>query len=152
VPTIIEAATTIFAGHSVKNISRSDAENLAECSREVLRLIEEAKTEGRRRLLGAYPITLTRSLQACRGWLKQSTGGQRRAGLLASSRASRLLAEGLGASLTVEDKSRICRWYLKPIGDYRSSDSLEVTANEYTCQGLELDFAGRQLGEVVRWH
>ena len=92
--------------------------------------------------LGAYPITLTRSLQACRGWLKQNTRGQRRAGLLASSKASRLLAEGLGASLTVEDKNRICHWYLKPIGDYRSSNSLEVTANEYTCQGLELDFAG----------
>ena len=53
-----------------------------------------------------------------------------------------MLAEGLGASLTVEDKNRICHWYLKPIDDYRSSNSLEVTANEYTCQGLELDFAG----------
>jgi hypothetical protein len=92
--------------------------------------------------LTAYPITLARSLPACRSWLRQNTRGQRRSGLLASSKASRLLAEGLGASLTVEDKNKICHWYLKPINDYRSSNSLEVTANEYTCQGLELDYAG----------
>ncbi len=94
------------------------------------------------RQLEVYPITLSRSLQACRHWLRENTRGQRRAGLLASSKASRLLAEGLGASLTVEDKNKICHWYLKPIDDYRSSNSLEVTANEYTCQGLELDYAG----------
>ena len=92
--------------------------------------------------LTAYPITLARSLPACRSWLKQNARGLRRAGLLASSKASRLLAEGLGSSLTVEDKNKICHWYLKPIDDYRSSNSLEITANEYTCQGLELDFAG----------
>lgn len=92
--------------------------------------------------LTEYPITLTRSLPTCREWLKQQTRGQRRSGLLASTSANRLLAEGLGASLTVEDKNKICHWYLKPEHDYRSSNFLEVTANEYTCQGLELDFAG----------
>ena len=45
VPTIIEAASTIFAGHTVKDISRSNAANLRECSEEVLRLIEEAKNK-----------------------------------------------------------------------------------------------------------
>jgi len=92
--------------------------------------------------LTEYPITLARSLDACRDWLKQQTRGQRRSGLLASTSANRLLAEGLGASLTVRDKNKICHWYLKPTTDYRSSNSLEVTANEYTCQGLELDYAG----------
>jgi DUF2075 family protein len=29
-----------------------------------------------------------------------------------------------------------------PRGDVRSSYALEVTANEYTCQGLELDYVG----------
>lgn len=92
--------------------------------------------------LSEYPITLSRSIAACRNWLKKQTRGERRSGLLASSKAVRLLAEGLGASLTVEDKNRICHWYLKPSDDYRSSNYLEVTANEYTCQGLELDYAG----------
>jgi len=51
VPTIIEAATTIFTGHSVRDISRASAANLAECSQEVLRLIEEAKSQKRKRLI-----------------------------------------------------------------------------------------------------
>ncbi len=92
--------------------------------------------------LGDYPITLVRSIQQCRKILQQSVRGIRRCGLLASAGASRLIAEGLGVSLTVQDKTRIAHWYLQPHGDYRSSNSLEVTANEYTCQGLEIDFAG----------
>lgn len=92
--------------------------------------------------IGPYPITLTRSLDECRDWLHQRTRGLRRCGLLASTRAVRLLAEGLGTSLTVQDKEKICHWYLKPSDDYRCSNYLEVTANEYTCQGLELDYAG----------
>lgn len=92
--------------------------------------------------IGQYPITLTRSLDECRNWLHQRTRGLRRCGLLASTSAVRLLAEGLGASLTVQDKEKICHWYLKPSNDYRCSNYLEVTANEYTCQGLELDYAG----------
>jgi hypothetical protein len=92
--------------------------------------------------LGPYPITLVRSISECRELLKEHTRGIRRCGLLASAGASRLVAEGLGVSLTVQDKDKIAHWYLKPHGDYRSSNSLEVTANEYTCQGLELDYTG----------
>ncbi len=92
--------------------------------------------------LGQYPITLVRSITECREWLKQHTRGTRRCGLLASAGASRLIAEGLGVSLNVQEKHKIVHWYLKPHGDYRSSNSLEVTANEYTSQGLELDYTG----------
>jgi len=92
--------------------------------------------------LGNYPITLVRSIRECRKILKQSARGTRRCGLLASAGASRLIAEGLGVALTVQDKNKIAHWYLKPHGDYRSSNSLEITANEYTSQGLEVDFAG----------
>jgi Schlafen group 3, DNA/RNA helicase domain len=92
--------------------------------------------------LDQYPVTLVRTLEECRSWLKARTRGKRRCGLLASAGASRLRAEGLGVALTVQDKNRICHWYLKPDGDYRSSNALEVTSNEYTSQGLEVDFAG----------
>ena len=92
--------------------------------------------------LGDYPITLVRSINECRRLLKTHTRGTRRCGLLASAGAVRLVAEGLGVSLTVQEKDKIAHWYLKPHGDYRSSNSLEVTANEYTSQGLELDFTG----------
>jgi hypothetical protein len=36
----------------------------------------------------------------------------------------------------------VANWYLLPNGDIRSSFALEVAANEYTCQGLELDYVG----------
>lgn len=36
----------------------------------------------------------------------------------------------------------MANWYLLPKDDVRSSYALEVTANEYTCQGLELDYVG----------
>jgi len=51
VPTIIEAATTIFAGHSVEDITRSEAENLHSCSQEVVRLIHEARDMGKKRII-----------------------------------------------------------------------------------------------------
>ena len=51
-------------------------------------------------------------------------------------------AEGLGVALSATDGIDIAHWYLNPPGDIRSSYALEVTANEYTCQGLELDFVG----------
>ena len=40
---------------------------------------------------------------------------------------------------------------LEPTGDIRSSNALEVTANEYTCQGLELDYVGVCWGGDMYW-
>ncbi len=88
-----------------------------------------------------YPIHLTRSLTTAKAWLKRATQGERRMGLLASSGARRLRADGLGETLNATDGSSIALWYLNPPGDIRSSYALEVPANEYTSQGLELDFA-----------
>jgi hypothetical protein len=62
-------------------------------------------------------------------------------GLLASSGARRLRADGVGEVLSATDGPAIAHWYLNPRGDIRSSFALEVPANEYTSQGLELDFA-----------
>jgi hypothetical protein len=89
----------------------------------------------------AYPIGLTRSLAAARAWLRNATRGQRRCGLLANSGARRLRADGVGEVLNATDGMDIAHWYLNPPGDIRASYALEVPANEYTCQGLELDFA-----------
>jgi hypothetical protein len=92
--------------------------------------------------LGPYPIMLTRSLDTARQWLRRSGRGKRRFGLVASSGARRLRADGLGQILHAGDRDEIAHWYLQPPGDIRSSCALEVPANEYTCQGLELDFVG----------
>ena len=45
----------------------------------------------------------------------------------------------------------IAHWYLNPVGDIRSSYALEVPANQYTCQGLELDFVGLCWGGDLVW-
>jgi hypothetical protein len=92
--------------------------------------------------LGPYPIVLTRSLDAARQWLRSNGRGKRRFGLVASSGSRRLRADGLGQILHAGDGHEIAHWYLQPPGDIRSSCALEVPANEYTCQGLELDFVG----------
>jgi DUF2075 family protein len=92
--------------------------------------------------LGDYPIKLTRSLASARQWLRNQARGQRRCGLVASSKARRLRADGLGVELMATDGADIAHSYLNPRDDIRSSFALEVTTNQYTCQGLELDFVG----------
>ena len=88
----------------------------------------------------SYPLRLTRSFEIAKSWLSDNTKGERRKGLLASSGARRLRADGIGEMLSATDGSAIAHWYLKPPGDIRSSHALEVPANEYTSQGLEIDF------------
>jgi hypothetical protein len=92
-------------------------------------------------MLTEYPILLTRSFRTAKCWLRKKGRGQRRFGLLASSGARRLRANGLGEILKAKDGQAIAQWYLNGRGDIRSSFALEVPANEYACQGLEIDFA-----------
>lgn len=101
--------------------------------------------------LTAYPLYLTRSLQQAKRWLQQRAQGERRYGLLASSGARRLRADGIGTWLNATAGTEIAHWYLNPPGDIRSSFALEVPANEYACQGLELDFAGLCWGGDLLW-
>src|SRR5262249_10120491 len=48
VPNIVEAATSIFAGHDVRAIAQADASNLREAAARLVELILEARYEGRR--------------------------------------------------------------------------------------------------------
>ena len=89
--------------------------------------------------LGEQPFFLTRSLDAMRAHLRAAARGTRRAGLLRSSGAKRLRAEGLAAEVTADE---VPDWFLKSWPDVRASDALEAAATEYACQGLELDLAG----------
>jgi hypothetical protein len=91
---------------------------------------------------GGVPYQITRSLAALRTWLRASSRGSRRCGLLASSGARRLRAEGLGVELPHMDAQAVARWFLDRWPDVRASDALEVLATEFSCQGLELDYAG----------
>jgi hypothetical protein len=92
---------------------------------------------------GGVPFLLTRDPIAMRGWLRTHARGLRRAGLLASSGAARLRAEGLGVELPHMDASAVAHWFLDRFPeDVRASDALEVLASEFSCQGLELDYVG----------
>ena len=102
--------------------------------------------------LHEYPIIITRSLVKAKSWLTAQGRGERRFGLVASSGARRLRAEGIGEMLSALDGSAIAQWYLNERGDIRSSYALEVPANEYTCQGLELDFACVCWGGDFLWN
>ena len=88
--------------------------------------------------LDRYPIVLTRDLDAARAWLRAQARGSERYGLLASSGALRLKAEGLNVKATIEPPN----WFLNPRDDVRSSFYLEDLASEFDVQGLELDWAG----------
>ena len=101
--------------------------------------------------LATYPVVLVRSPDIARKWLKDNARGERRFGLVASSGARRLRADGLGVTLNATDGSAIAQWYLNGRGDVRSSFALEVPANEYTTQGLELDFVGLCWGGDLVW-
>ncbi len=89
---------------------------------------------------GELPFRLTRSLDAMRRALQAR--GTRQSGLLASSHARRLRAEGLGSVLPHQDEDAVARWFLDRWPDIRSADALEVLATEFCVQGLELDHAG----------
>ncbi len=89
------------------------------------------------------PFQVTRSLDAMRRALWRAAGlGTRRAGLVGSSGARRLRAEGLGAVLLHQDEDAVARWFLDSPPDIRGSGALEVLATELCVQGLELDRAG----------
>ena len=97
------------------------------------------------------PFAVTRSLEDMRRSLRLACPGTRRAGLVASSGAARLRAEGLGAVLPHQDGEAVARWFLDRWPDIRASDALEVVATEFAIQGLELDQVGLAWGgDLVR--
>ena len=86
----------------------------------------------------AYPIYLTRDLIAARAWLRAQARGTERFGLVASSGAQRLRAEGIHIKAKIEPPN----WFLNDNADVRSSCHLEDVASEFAIQGLELDWVG----------
>ncbi len=101
---------------------------------------------------GGAAFQVTRSLDAMRWALRGGVGqGTRRAGLVGSSGARRLRAEGLGAVLAHQDEDAVARWFLDSPPDMRGSGALEVLATEFCVQGLELDRIGLCWdGDLVR--
>jgi hypothetical protein len=86
-----------------------------------------------------FPFVLTRSLSAAKKRLNEVARGERRCGLVASSDAARLRAEGLEISTGFRRAYPYEFWFLNGRDDVRSSYQLEVVASEFEIQGLELD-------------
>ena len=97
------------------------------------------------------PAYVTRDLGALKDWLFERRRGGHRVGLLASSGAVRLLAEGIPPSPRSNQLSAVAHWFLRPDGDFRSSNALEIPLSEFVCQGLEIDYAGLLWGNDLVW-
>lgn len=83
-----------------------------------------------------YPIFLTRKLNSAKKWLKERAKGSERIGIVASSGARRLKADGLD----VKNEINPAYWFLNHKEDVRSSYYLEDIATEFDVQGLEIDY------------
>ena len=99
-----------------------------------------------------FPILLSRDLNQTRLVLREQGIGVNRYGLVGSSGAARLRAEGLEPSSTFHADYQWEHWYLGEKTDVRSSFQCEVFATEFEIQGLELDWIGLCWGGDCIWN
>ena len=99
-----------------------------------------------------FPIFLSRDLNDVRLKLKEQGIGANRYGLVGSSAAARLRAEGLEPSSAFHADYPWEHWYLADEKDLRSSYRCEVFATEFEIQGLELDWIGLCWGGDFIWN
>jgi hypothetical protein len=103
------------------------------------------------RITENFPILLSRDLNETRKQLGKHGIGANRYGLVGSSGAARLRAEGLEPSSTFHADYPWEHWYLGERADVRSSFRCEVFATEFEIQGLELDWIGLCWGGDFVW-
>ena len=141
-----EARTLLETGQFIENdklhLSVSMRSFRAEKLSTFVSRVIEAEPDPARLLLeelkGKYPIRITRSLPAARQWLQAMARGTERTGLIASSGALRLRAEGIFVKSTIDPAN----WFLNDKNDVRSSYYMEDVATQFDIQGLELDWVG----------
>lgn len=83
-----------------------------------------------------YPLFVTRDLSKAKIWIKNAVKGLESCGLIASSGAKRLKANGVFVDTDIIAEN----WFLNDCEDVRSSHFLEDVATEFLVQGLELDW------------
>jgi hypothetical protein len=98
-----------------------------------------------------FPIFLTRDLAVAKRKLREQSLGESRFGLVGSSGAARLRAEGLEPSSSFHADYPWHHWYLAPRADVRASFACEVFATEFEIQGVELDWVGLCWGGDFVW-
>ncbi len=125
------------------------AENLAKW----VNFVIDGDAEAARNLnvTSRFPIFLTRNLGEMRHSLRRFAINGARFGLVGSSGATRLRAEGLEPSSPFHAEYPWEHWYLASESDVRSSFRCEVFATEFEIQGLELDWIGICWGGDFIW-
>jgi hypothetical protein len=103
------------------------------------------------KITSKFPIFLSRDLDHVRSKLQDQGIGKNRYGLIGSSGAARLRAEGLEPSSSFHAEYPWEHWYLANRTDIRSSYCCEVFATEFEIQGLELDWIGLCWGGDFIW-
>lgn len=98
-----------------------------------------------------FPVFLSRDLGQTKLKLREQRIGNTRCGLVGSSGAMRLRAEGLEPSSSFHADYQWEHWYLADETDVRSSYRCEVFATEFEIQGLELDWIGICWGGDFVW-
>lgn len=112
------------------------SENLSNFVENVLELNLEESRNLYKKLKENYPIYITRDLNKAKQWLIKKARGSERYGIIASSGARRLKAEGIDVKAEIKAEN----WFLKNKKDVRSSYYMEDIATEFDIQGLELDW------------
>ena len=105
-------------------------------------ILRGSVNEARRVADDELPFFVTRSLPDMRKALRGMARGNRRAGLVCSSGAKRLVADGLWPKFEHMNESLVANWFLKSWPDVRASDALEIPATEFACQALSLIMSG----------
>jgi hypothetical protein len=124
--------------HLAVSVRSFRAEALSELVGHIVANEPESASATYKNIQAAYPIYLTRDLHAAKAWLRGKSRGTERFGLVASSGAHRLRAEGIHIKAKIEP----AHWFLNDRADVRSSYYLEDVASEFAVQGLELDWVG----------
>ena len=115
--------------------------------------LDEARTLADRLRQQAYPIYVTRDLDAAKGYVRARFANEqlRRYGLLASSKAHNLGTHGLDPGFQATRRIRVGEWFNAEPSEQRSCCQLVDVITEFQCQGLELDAAVVCWGDDFWW-
>jgi hypothetical protein len=102
--------------HLAVSVRSFRAEALSELVGHIVANEPESASATYKNIQAAYPIYLTRDLHAAKAWLRGKSRGTERFGLVASSGAHRLRAEGIHIKAKIEP----AHWFLNDRADVRS--------------------------------
>ena len=144
-PKTLQISEALHLSTPIRNIRSASAASWIDAT------LSGDRASARRIASDELPIFVTRSLADLRENLKLRSRGRRRIGLVCSSGAKRLVADGIWPRFAHQEEATVANWFLCRWPDVRASDALEIPATEFACQGLELDHVGLCWGGDLLW-